>query len=643
MSPATNPKKTLCSLSSATAMAVATLAAAPLGAQTSSGREVVQPLPTAATAELKQALAQLARNPRSVDALIAAGTASLELDDVDAAMGFFGRASELAPSDPRLKAGRAAALVRLQEPVEALALFREAEAAGVPIVKLAGDYGLALDLVGNNAEAQARYRMALGSAASDEVSRRMALSQAISGDAAAFEDTLRPLLARRDFAAYRTRAFGLAILGKADDAVAITDAVMPKAMATKLEPYLRFMPQLTRAQQAAAANLGVYPTAARIGRDDPRIAALSGAAPPQRVATTTGGGLAPAGAPLGSRVAPAADAKVAAAAATDQQADAAQGVIVASRDEAERAVRVARRDAASDPLSRSRERPRIVSPAPASPEPSTPAATRQADSPRAVSSQPAGGQPAISAVRVAAAPSLRLPEQAQGSGELAPASVSSIAPAETAPVAVAVAAPSVTPGASPGFDLGRMTGAVETTTVAPSIAAPSVTTASAAASTPSAAAPPVPTPEPASVADAFADLSLTLPGAARPAVGAVDITAIKAPREVEKKEEAVAAKTPPSKPQPTKPSHPSRFWVQVATGQDRAALKFDWRRFGRQAGALLEGKGPFVTPWGQTNRLLAGPYANRDDARKALNSLKEKGIDGFTFTSPDGQEVEPLK
>ncbi|RZV34296.1 MAG: tetratricopeptide repeat protein, partial [Sphingomonadaceae bacterium] len=347
----------ICFLPSAIALAGAAAATWPSGAA-AQGREVVQALPSQASEELTQALSRLARSPRDLDALIAAGTASLELGDVDAAMGFFGRAYDLAPSDPRIKAGQAAAYVRTQRPVEALKLFEEAEAAGVEIVRLSGDYGLAYDLVGNNREAQARYRMARARRADDEVVRRLALSLAIAGDESGFEEALRPLLSNRDFGAYRTRAFGLAILGRADEAVAIAEAVMPRDMARRIEDYLRFMPRLTKAQQAAAGNLGIYPTAGRIGRDDPRIAALVVAeTPPERRSRNADEDLAPSGAPLGPRAAVEASSRAEVATELDDEE-----VVVAtpSRREAERTVRSARREVAADPLSRTRRRPRII-------------------------------------------------------------------------------------------------------------------------------------------------------------------------------------------------------------------------------------------------------------------------------------------
>jgi hypothetical protein len=145
---------------------------------------------------------------------------------------------------------------------------------------------------------------------------------------------------------------------------------------------------------------------------------------------------------------------------------------------------------------------------------------------------------------------------------------------------------------------------------------------------------PAPTEEsPASVAEAFAAFGDIGTAPARPAANAVDITRIKPPREKAE---------PPPPPEPPKPKHPSRIWVQVATGKDVSALKFDWRRFTREAPELLKGKSAFVTPWGEANRLLTGPFASAKAARDMVNSLKEEGLDSFTFTSPEGQEIAPL-
>jgi hypothetical protein len=90
-------------------------------------------------------------------------------------------------------------------------------------------------------------------------------------------------------------------------------------------------------------------------------------------------------------------------------------------------------------------------------------------------------------------------------------------------------------------------------------------------------------------------------------------------------------------------SQPSRIWVQVAAGRNKSALAFDWRRFARANPALFMGRSPRTTPWGQTNRLLAGPFASAREANAFLAQLKKAGMEGaFVWTSPAGQVVEAL-
>jgi len=133
---------------------------------------------------------------------------------------------------------------------------------------------------------------------------------------------------------------------------------------------------------------------------------------------------------------------------------------------------------------------------------------------------------------------------------------------------------------------------------------------------------------PESLANAFAgfDAPETL---VEPAPGAVDVTAIEPPRDVEKK-------------QPPKPVDPSRIWVQVATGRDRSALGFDWHRFTRKAEAAFKGRSGYLARWGQTNRLLTGPFESQREALDFVTQLKAAGIDSFTFTSKAGEDIAPL-
>ena len=173
--------------------AVALLALAAQSERVSAQREIVQPLPAPAEGRLGDALSRLAQDATDVSALLDAGEASLELGDIEAAIGFFGRANDLSPNNARMKLGLAKAYTRSRRPVEALRLFAEAEQAGVTTAQMAEDRGLAFDLVGDAASAQQLYRVALANGSGDEITRRLALSQAISGDREGFEATLLPL------------------------------------------------------------------------------------------------------------------------------------------------------------------------------------------------------------------------------------------------------------------------------------------------------------------------------------------------------------------------------------------------------------------------------------------------------------------
>lgn len=234
---------------------------------------VVQPLPSKDAERLRTALGKLGRDPRDVEALIDAGDAARGLGDYAAAKGFYQRADEAAPGNARAKAGLARVLTLDDDPVAAIAMFAQAEKAGAPASSIAADRGLAYDLVGDNAAAQRSYAAAIGTDADDEVRMRLAVSQAIAGDEAAADATLMPLLRKQDKPAWRTRAFVQAIGGDTNKAVQTANAILPSQLAQNIAPYLRYMPRLTRAQQAAAANLGRFPRASEIGTDPARIAA----------------------------------------------------------------------------------------------------------------------------------------------------------------------------------------------------------------------------------------------------------------------------------------------------------------------------------------------------------------------------------
>ena len=92
-----------------------------------------------------------------------------------------------------------------------------------------------------------------------------------------------------------------------------------------------------------------------------------------------------------------------------------------------------------------------------------------------------------------------------------------------------------------------------------------------------------------------------------------------------------------------KKANPARLWVQIATGSNLKALAFDYNRFAKRNAALFKGKSGSTAEWGQTRRLLVGPFSNRKAAQDWLGDYKKAEGDGFLFDSEIGEIVEPLK
>ena len=230
----------------------------------------------------------LAQSPRNYKALVGAGRAALGTGDPEAAVGFFGRASDVLPAAAAPHAGNGAALVAMGEAAKALPEFAEAEKLGAPLSSFAADRGLAHDLLGQQAAAQADYRLALIGRDGAEARRRLALSLAISGDSVAAMAALTPLLRNSDVATNRVRAFVLALGGNPAAADRALDLSVP-GMSRQLDPFFRRLPGLTAAQKAAAVHLGIFPD---IGQGP----ALASAGPPYFPAP--GSGLATTSSPL---------------------------------------------------------------------------------------------------------------------------------------------------------------------------------------------------------------------------------------------------------------------------------------------------------------------------------------------------------
>jgi Flp pilus assembly protein TadD len=209
-------------------------------------------------AALARYVRTLASDPKDFDSLIGAGKAALALDDPLAAAGFFARADEVNPRSPLPQAGMGAVSVANGEPQAALPYFKRAQQLGLPVASFACDRGLAYDLLGQQPQAQADYRLALSGRDVDEARRRLALSLAISGDRNGAIQTLAPLSAKGDAGVPRIRAFVLALTGDSNSAMKAIDAVMPGSWA-RVAPFVQRLPGLSAGQKAAAVNLGIFP------------------------------------------------------------------------------------------------------------------------------------------------------------------------------------------------------------------------------------------------------------------------------------------------------------------------------------------------------------------------------------------------
>ncbi|MFL6776909.1 MAG: tetratricopeptide repeat protein [Sphingomicrobium sp.] len=229
------------------------LVSVPVAAQGSYSRYDESP-----TAALARYVRTLASEPKDFETLIGAGRAALALGDTQAAAGFFARADDVDPRSPLPQAGMGAVAVANGEPQAALPYFKRAQQLGARPTDFACDRGLAYDLMGQQAQAQADYRAAMSGPDSDEARKRLALSLAISGDRSNAIQTLAPLSARGEAGVARIRAFVLALTGDPNAALNAVNAAMPGSGAN-VAPFLQRLPGLTAGQKAAAVNLGIFP------------------------------------------------------------------------------------------------------------------------------------------------------------------------------------------------------------------------------------------------------------------------------------------------------------------------------------------------------------------------------------------------
>jgi hypothetical protein len=541
---------------------------------------VVQPLPSGEGAELRRHLADLAANPRNLSSLIGAGRAAIQVGDGQAALGFFARADEIAPSDARVKAGMASAFVLLEQPQAALRFFTEAAQLGAPVAEIARDRGLAYDMSGDPRRAQQDYALVLQRGDDPETRRRLALSLAISGNRDAALQTLDPLLRRHDRASYRTRAFILALTGDSNGAAQAVNAAMP-GQGNAMAPFLSRLAGLNPAQKAMAVHFGHFPSD---GRPVQMAQNVDTSAYPGAIAAGTGGASAPPAAPPTVR----------------------------------------RRTALAEPISNAPRRRPAQSAASTTTTPAATSPARANAAPAPIRTTPA---PAFSTpVQVAAA-------QPQRSLDIPPAMrpdepVQAVA--EPRPEPVAIPAAPATQSTRPAFsDIAEL---VQSLPTEEPVAA--LRRAAPAATRPAAIAPArttIRTPAPASA-------RATTPATGRTTAAAAGRTGTPASGRAGASGTRTAATT---RAAPRPPAHPARHWVQLGTGQ-RAALGFTFNRIRTSAPELLRNRTAHWASMGASNRLLIGPFATSAEARAFVNQLARQRVNAFAWSSAAGEEVERL-
>ncbi|MCM8730704.1 SPOR domain-containing protein [Hephaestia sp. GCM10023244] len=584
--------------------------------RTASGLAMVAP-PTPDADELADQMRTLAKNPKDLDALIRAGELTLLLGDPTAAAVLFSRAEKIAPGNPRMKAGMAATLVRMERPGEALRLFAEAERGGYGVEKFAAERGLAYDLIGAQAYAQRDYRVALNQARDDETVRRYALSLGISGDKDTAIAALDPLLRRQDRAAWRDRAFILAMNGDTDEAEKIAKVMMPGPASEGMRPFFAQLAGLSAVDRAFAVHFGEV-------RSSPTRLADAKLAPPLP--------------PLGGETAP-----TRLAAAAPPPVPVPQPVQRSVAEKPEKSQSKPLRPGRTAMAATATQAPPVSTPAAAPLKAPGPNALSPVAPPVAASVRMAANSP-ISALTPTSVPGPTLPPSPTPTPvtRASTAPVTPVIGGEDSILARIIANISV-----PASELGvaPMPGRAPAVSAAPATGAPAndaddvakaqiaLDAAAAKAEADRLAAIKVAADRKAErAAKAEADRKAAAKKAAEDKIAAdKKAAADKAAAAAKQAAEAKKAK-----------AEPARFWVQVAGGANVSTLARAYAGVVDKAPALLKGKQGWWTPLNATNRVLTGPFKTQAEAQAFVNKLAGAGVSAFSFTSKDGQKVTRL-
>ncbi len=538
----------------------------------------------AAQRNLTAALALVAANASDGPALLQAGQAALTMGDGRAALSFLSRAEAAMPQNPVIKAALGAALVRMEDPEQAMRYFDAAIAAGGLDRAYMADRALAFDLMGDQARAQADYAVVMRERPSAETLRRLAISIGISGEADRAVQLLGPLLRAQDRAAWRARAMILAMNNRADEARQIARATMPRQLAEGLEPYFALMDHLTPAQLAAASHFGRFPEYATL------IAQPARHAPPVVVAAATP--------------------PIVPTSGNNRRPNA------RNRNRRPSETRI------PGPEPRIITRTPVPTPTP-NPAP-VPAPVVVADLGRAPPPPGPRPTPAPTAVPVPTVALTTAPTPAPSPVSTRVATVAGPVDPEGPARANPVPLPPVVTEAAP---TGQVLAGWSMADMVADIAVPEAERRAAAAGL---------------TADQLASVAAeNLAAQAREAEEARTRANAERERRATEAERARAAEAAEAREEREQQrANPARIWVQVATGANVSALGFDCRRLSRQYAAAFGSRSCSIAAWNRTHRLLVGPFGNAAAAREWLAGYARAGGDGaFVWNSDAGEEV----
>lgn len=612
---------------------------------------LVQPIanPNDPVERLGRYIRVLASSPRDLDALMGAGAAALDVGDANAALGFFARAEDVAPSSGRVKAGLGSSLVMIERPDDALRLFAQATALGVPDADIARDRGLAYDLRGDSKRAQRDYATALQRGRDDELVRRYALSLGISGDRAGAMAMLDPLLRKQDQAAWRARAFIMAMTGDVPAANGVARQLLAPAMANAMSPLLTRLATLNAAERAHAVNFGTVPadgTQLAVQTGDPFLGVQTGSGltssglvsaqglPRTSPVASGDGGLIPSGEPLGRRPVEVQPVRVAGA------------------------IPVPARSWPGSDGATAKSAARSATP-PVAPG-FTGSETSFAAPGRRIGTRSGPVDPA------------RMPSEAKGDA----VKVTRVDAPKLPPPDVALPRPGASVPIPPGTIVSRQAALASTTSpslptipTAPATAGPAVVVAQVGPPAEAPAdqpfeTPPMPVAKPpapvvaspvtAPVATSSSRLAGLLEGIERESESAATLpnaVELRAARAAAKKKMAQlaaqtaaeeAAKREKAEKEAAARRNPARIWVQVATGRNDSGLGLTLKRIRSDNEAALKGLSGWAAPYKATNRILVGPMKSTTAARELVGKLAKNGVSAMTFNSDAGEEVEKI-